>query len=113
MHKALYLIDGVDPEKLEAAKAEIRVLGAPTIRVVDCGDHYMAIEGVHRLAAAAELGVAPNLAILKQDDKVEPDSLDKDYFQTGEIHTAGEIAEKLHAMRNSVLTIEPNGTLRW
>ena len=51
----------------------------------------MAIGGVHRLAAAAELGVAPNLTILKQDDKVEPNSLDKDYVQTGEIHTAGEI----------------------
>src|ERR671913_91870 len=108
MHKALYLIDGVDPEKLEAAKAEIRVLGAPTIRVVDCGDHYMAIEGVHRLAAAAELGVAPNLTILKQDDMVEADGLDREHFQTGEICTAGEIAGQLHAMRHVVLTIEHN-----
>ena len=112
MHKALYVIDGVDPETLEAAKAEIRVLGAPQIRVVDCGDHYMAIEGVHRLAAAAELGIAPNLTILKQDDLVEADSLDNDYFQTGEARTAGEIAGKLRTMRNSVLTVEHNGTLR-
>ena len=113
MHKALYLIDDVDPETLEAAKAEMRVLGAPSIRVVDCGDHYMAIEGVHRLAAAAELGIAPHLTILKQDDMVEADSLDQNHFRTGEIRTAGEIAGKLRTMRNSVLTIEPNGTLRW
>jgi len=113
MHTALHLIDDVDPETLEAAKAEMRVLGATTIRVVDCGDHYMAIEGVHRLAAAAELGIAPNLTILKQDDMVEADSLDRQHFQAGEIRTAGEIAEKLRGMRNSVLTIEHNGTVRW
>src|SRR3712207_476493 len=100
MHRALYLLDDLDPQTLEAAKAEMRVLGAPTIRVVDCGDHYMAIEGVHRLAAAAELGIAPTLTILRQDDMVEADGLDRGHFQTGEVCTAGEIAEKLHARRN-------------
>ena len=113
MRKPLYLIDDVDPGTLEAAKAEMRVLGAPRIRVVDCGDHYMAIEGVHRLAAAAELGIVPNLTILQQDDMVEADSLDQNHFQTGEIRTAGEIAGKLRALRNSVLTIEQNGTVHW
>ncbi len=42
-----------DDEKLEDMKA-LKLKGLPPIRVVDCGDHYMAIEGSHRLAAAAE-----------------------------------------------------------
>ncbi len=44
---------------------------------------------------------------------VASDSLDREHFQTGEVCTAGEIAGKLHAMRNAVPTIERNGTARW
>ncbi len=42
------------------------VLGAPKIEVVDCGDHYQALEGSHRLAAAAVLDLAPELIIREQ-----------------------------------------------
>jgi hypothetical protein len=100
----IYLIHKTDAEKLEAVKSEMLTLGAPTVRVVDCGDHYMAIEGTHRLAAAADLGIEPNLIILDQDDMVEADSLDMDYFEAGRSYTAGEIAGELHNMRNPVIT---------
>jgi uncharacterized ParB-like nuclease family protein len=50
-----------DP-KVEAVKDEMRVLGPPIIRVVDCGDYYMAIEGCHRLMAAAQLDICPAAA---------------------------------------------------
>lgn len=111
MISALYLIHAVDPDKLEAVKAEMRVRGAPRIRVVDCGDHYVALERCHRLTAAAALGIAPDLVVLAQDDLVEADSLDTDYFQAGETYTAGEIAGELHGMHSPVLTINSDGTL--
>jgi len=111
MISALYLIHAVDPAKLAAIKAEMLTLGAPTIRVVDCGDHYMALEGCHRLAAAAELGIAPVLDVLDQDDMIDADSLDIDAFQAGKTYTAGEVAGELHGMHNPVLKINRDGTL--
>lgn len=111
MITTLYLIHEIDPQKLAAVKAEMLALGAPVIRVVDCGDHYMAIEGCHRLTAAAELGVAPILTVLGQDDMVDAESLQIDQFSAGETYTAGEIAGELHGMHNPVLTINRDGTL--
>ena len=111
MIQSLYLIHAVEATKLAAVKAEMLKLGAPTVRVVDCGDHYMALEGCHRLAAAAELGIAPSLTILDQNDMVDADSLDIDYFQAGETYTAGEIAGELRGAHNPVLRINRNGTL--
>jgi hypothetical protein len=49
----------------------MRVLGPPTIRVVDCGDHYQALEGSHRLAAAHTLGITPRLLIYAQDELID------------------------------------------
>ncbi len=85
--------------------------GPPTIRVVDCGDCYMAIEGCHRLIAAAELGIAPILNVLSQEDLVEVDSLETDLFPLGETYTARKIAATYRGGHNPVLTINPDGTL--
>jgi hypothetical protein len=111
MIQSLYLIHAIEPAKLAAVKAEMIERGAPTIRVVDCGDHYIAIEGCHRLMAAAELGIAPALMVLAQDDPVEADSLDIDYFTAGETYTAGEIAGELHGSHNPVLRLNRDGTV--
>lgn len=111
MISTLYLIHAVDAAKLAAVKAEMLTLGAPTVRVVDCGDHYMAIEGCHRLAAAAALGIAPVLTVLGQGDMVEADSLQIGQLVAGETYTAGEIAGELHGMHNPVLKINRDGTL--
>lgn len=109
--QSLYLIHAIDPAKLAGIKAEMVNLGAPTVRVVDCGDHYMALEGCHRLTAAAELGIAPVLTVLAQDDMVDADSIGIDHFQASETYTAGEIAGELHGMHNPVFKINRDGTL--
>lgn len=103
MDKTVYLIHDIDQDKLDAVKADMASMGAPTIRVVDCGDHYMAIEGTHRLQAAHDLGVQPDFVVLAQDDMLDASSLDMDYFDADQSYTAGEIAGELHNMRNPVL----------
>lgn len=66
----IYTMHAPNAEHLAEVKAEMLVLGAPTIRVVNCGDYLMALEGCHRIAAAHELGVMPTLEILEQDDEI-------------------------------------------
>jgi hypothetical protein len=91
MYNTLYTPHQYDNAKVEAVMAEMRILGAPAIRVVDCGDHYQAIEGVHRLEAATRLGILPNLVVLEQDHVVESASLDWQDMDDAE-YTAGELA---------------------
>lgn len=107
----LYTIHAVDADKLAGIVADMLALGAPTIRVVDCGDHYIAIEGVHRLAACAQLGIAPILNVLEQDDLVDADSLDWESLRRGEQYTAGELAGEAYSPRSGVYTIQQDGTL--
>lgn len=116
-HSVLYTIHGHNDAKVEAVMAEMGTLGAPTIRVVDCGDNYMALEGTHRIEAAARLGIAPNIVILDQDDLVEADSLDWDYLQQGESYTAAELASEVYSdgcgcyrIEDGLLTLKFNGT---
>lgn len=88
----VYTIHATEAEHLARVTAEMRTLGAPTIRVVDCGDHYQALEGTHRLHAAAALGLTPELVILAQDELVAADSLDWQDLVAGESYPAGELA---------------------
>lgn len=85
--------------KLEAVKAEMLALGAPTIEVVDCGDYYMALEGSHRLAAAHALGLVPELVIYGQDEVMDITSYD--WYESanwaGTEYTAGEVAGELYS----------------
>lgn len=72
----IYAIHAADDDKLTGIVAEMKTLGAPTIKVVDCGGHYRALEGSHRLAAAASLGLTPVLEIFEQDDLIEISGFD-------------------------------------
>jgi hypothetical protein len=108
---SLRLVHATSDEKVETVKAEMLVLGPPKIRVVDCGDCYMAIEGCHRLMAAAELGIVPDLQVLAPDDLVEVDSLETDFFPPGATYTARKVAREYRGPRNPVLIINPDGTL--
>ena len=92
----LYTIHGHNDAKIARVMGEMQSLGAPVVRVVDCGDHYMALEGVHRLEAAARLGIAPNLIVLDQDELVAADSLDWQDLQSGESYAAGELAGEIN-----------------
>lgn len=46
---------------------EMRLTGAPTIRVMEVDGGYAALEGSHRLAAAHYLGLGPKLIQLEPD----------------------------------------------
>ncbi|MBF6615549.1 MAG: hypothetical protein ITG07_02365 [Candidimonas sp.] len=105
--QTIYTIHAPDTEKLEQVIAEMRELGAPTIRVVDCGDFFMALEGSHRVPAAAELGITPTLVVLEQDDLVDADSLDwQDYLQEGQQYTAGELAGEVRGHGNCAYSFD-------
>lgn len=97
-------IHGVDRAKLDVVIAEMRELGAPTIRVVDCGDYLMALEGSHRLAAAAELGLTPACIIIDQDQEIDISNYDWYEPQNwdGSVYLAGEVAGELFSARQAV-----------
>lgn len=107
----LYAIHAVDQAKLTGVVAEMQTLGSPTIRVVDCGDYYMALEGVHRIAAAAQLGVALDLYILEQDDMVAADSMDWQDLQAGESYTAGELACEAYSPSCGIYRLNDDSTV--
>lgn len=102
----VYTIHDVDPEHLARVTAEMQTLGAPTIRVVDCGDHYRALEGTHRLHAAAALGLTPEFVVLAQDELVAADSLDWQDLVAGESYPAGELAYEMFGMQSQALVFE-------
>ena len=58
---------------LEAVKASMIKLGAPTIRVYDLGFENLcqAIEGCHRLRACEELGIMPTLQYVDSEASLE------------------------------------------
>lgn len=99
MITTLYAIHKTDESKVLAVMAEMETLGAPTIRVVDCGDNYQAIEGCHRIEAAARLGLALNLEILDADEMISAASLDLEDLRDDA--TAGEIAEMVFDARQA------------
>jgi hypothetical protein len=98
-----------DDEKLELMKA-LKLEGLPPVRVVDCRDYYMAIEGSHRLAAAAELRIAPNLIVLAEDELVDLSTTDiGELFNPGtNIVSAREIVGKCQSHHNPVFIINPD-----
>jgi hypothetical protein len=110
--RMLYTIHGIDPAKVERIKAEMAILGAPVVRVVNCGDYLMALEATHRIAAATELGIAPVLCELEQDDLVESDSLDWPCLCTGQRYTAGELAGEAFSPSCGAYRITDGGTLQ-
>lgn len=58
-----------DMTKLVNVMSEMQKLGAPTIRVYHFdGDLYQAVEGCHRLRAAAALGITPEFDYIDADD---------------------------------------------
>ncbi|WP_434782376.1 hypothetical protein [Ferrovum myxofaciens] len=78
---------------------EMKRLGPPKIKVVDCTDYLIAIEGTHRIEAARILGLAPELEILSQDDEVVVSDMDIcDMFPNGtHIMPAGEVAAECYS----------------
>lgn len=100
----VYAIHAPEASKLERVKVEMLQLGAPTIEVVDCGDHYMALEGSHRLAAAHALGIDPDLIIREQDETLNISGYD--WFEAqnwdGIEYPAGEVAGEIFSPYQAV-----------
>jgi len=100
----VYSIHAPTAAKLSEVSAAMRLLGAPTIEVVDCGDYYMALEGSTRLAAAHDLGLTPSLVIRDQNDII--DITTYDWFEAqnwnGTKYQAGEVAGELYAPSQAV-----------
>jgi hypothetical protein len=59
-------------EKLEAVKSKMLVLGPPKIHAVwmDCYDRWQAMEGCHRIRAAKELGLTPEIIEVGYSDNM-------------------------------------------
>ncbi len=51
--QTVYAIHAPFADRLAEVIAEMRVMGAPTIRAVDCGDYLMALDGSQRPASSA------------------------------------------------------------
>ncbi|MEG9884160.1 MAG: hypothetical protein V6Z86_06005 [Hyphomicrobiales bacterium] len=104
MHSTIYAIHGPDAARLEGVVTVMRRLGAPTIRAVDCGDHYMALEGSHRLAAASRLDLTPELVVYDATTLI--DISDYDWFDPADwaetVYPAGEIAGELYSWYQAV-----------
>lgn len=84
-----------DIDHLVKVIAEMQTLGAPVIRVVHVdGDLYQAIEGSHRLRAAAALGLTPDFDEIDQDTlRSDIDGLDFEDGECGEDATVGSIGD--------------------
>ncbi len=64
-------INKVNADHLEMVKAEMATLGAPIIRAVHFGEGvYVALEGSHRIVAAAELGLEPIIDEIEYSDEM-------------------------------------------
>jgi hypothetical protein len=100
----IYAIHAPEAGKLAEVVAQMQTLGAPTIEVIDCGDYLMALEGSHRLAAAARLGIEPTLIVHAQDEMMDVSGYD--WFQaqnwTGTVYAAGEVAGELFSSTQAV-----------
>lgn len=69
--------DHFDAAHLESVKAQMAVLGAPTIKGVwmECYNAWVALEGSHRLRSAAELGFVPLIDEVDWSDSVTTDDV--------------------------------------
>ena len=67
-----------DAQHLKGVKSTMQIIGSPTIRAF-CGfDMIVAIEGSHRLRAAADLGVHVNFQMIDEDETIDLSSIDAD-----------------------------------
>ena len=84
---------GYDAQKLEAVKAEMQTLGAPTIKAVwmDCYGHWAALEGCHRIRAAKALGLTPIIEEIEYSEDVTLDDVGCD--QSGDGCTIAQVCD--------------------
>jgi len=92
-------VNEIDQEHLATVVDQMIQLGAPTIRVVkdEAQGLFVALEGSHRLQAAASLGLTPVLKVLDHDDMIDCQDIGYDdcgWFE-GNPASAWDIAERI------------------
>ena len=95
-----------DEAHLQAVKAEMETLGAPTIKAVwmECWGVWAALEGCHRLRAAAQLGLIPEIEEIEYSDEITTDDIGMSDDFGGDVWTIGEIASD--AYNKTTITFE-------
>lgn len=85
-----------DADHLATVKAEMAVRGAPVIKAVwmECHGHWAALEGCHRIRAAAELGLTPLIDEIEYSDEVTLADIGCD--DSGDGYTVADIAGDSH-----------------
>jgi hypothetical protein len=94
-----------DKKHLIEVMAEMEEMGAPTIRIVHVeNDLYQAIEGCHRLRAAAALGLTPEFEELDNDTlRKDIDGLD---YEDGMEHDDDATISSIGDWENVTLCFE-------
>jgi len=87
-----------DQAKLDAVISEMQVLGAPTIKAVDCGEYFVALEGSHRIRAAAALGLSVEIEEVEYSEETTTDEI-----VPGSYDDCWTIAEIVDAAHNSTM----------
>lgn len=103
---SIVLVHEPFPAHLATVRAAMEAMGSPTVRVIDIGGTLYAVEGTHRLAAAAEMGVPVHIDVVDDgtgDDDVEIDGLDLDDRSTW---TLGDLREYLVDDPRIIVSVE-------
>lgn len=89
--------NSIDPDHLSKIVAVMRLLGPPTIKAVwsEIDRMWIAIEGAHRLAAAAALGLECNIDEIDIETPITDLDLDVDDYET-----VGEWVEAIRQSQN-------------
>jgi hypothetical protein len=80
-------------EHLRLVMSQMQTLGAPQIRAWYSGDAWYAIEGSHRLAAAHELGLEPEIIEVEYDAEIS----DHDFEDLETPCTVADVIEYLYS----------------
>jgi hypothetical protein len=88
------LHDHYDVDHLKAVVSDMRTMGAPIIRAVDLGEGvWAALEGCHRIRAAAELGLTPVLVPVEYSETVTTDDLGMTADFDGDTWTIAQLVD--------------------
>ncbi len=94
-----------DKQHLEKVKGEMQSLGAPTIKAVwmECWGIWAALEGCHRIRAAAELGLMPEIDEVEYSEEITTADIGLSDAFDGEIWTIADLADNAYA--NTIIRI--------
>lgn len=93
------LLNNVDADHVEEVKTEMSVLGAPKIKAVwmECFGHWAALEGSHRVVAAKELGLIPEIEEIEYSEELTLDDLGCD--DSGDAFSVSSICDASYSSK--------------